>query len=462
MDHEAKEAALRIFVPRLLKVRLKSSSFRKSSAVSPTFIARSVRRQTSFRGRFRGLFREEEEITKSRKKADFELTHGCVFLSLCDAYQTHIQGVKSRKDSQLEALFPAFKSVSASCGARGDDNSLVSAFRKVYEEQTRSRVWMDEKELKSLGEELRYYLSNKDSEYYKEKGGMPLQFGSADEEIGFVFLMEALRFGSRYDRVLEDKTRSKRGVRDTIQFGLMAMFISGKPPHLADHLINNSTNHEISVNFDFPIHESQALDFAKLGGVYKDVDGPLAPLATAIGKSMTEMGVLLRSRQMNHLGELVVKLYLQLKDKTATEFAKVIAKTLPTTFGDESNGLPFLSKAQHCVYSLATRFPDRFADLKGLDDLHAIADAELAFALRKLGVLRVAQDLQEKIDSETHVKLSSGGKEELALRVGALLAVHEMATKSINRVVASQWICDKAINIVHPLFRAHLCETMAY
>jgi hypothetical protein len=342
-----------------------------------------------------------------------------------------------------------------------DKNDPFQVIAFEYKTHTRSKVWVDEKALGVLGEELRFYLGRDDSTSAKLfQEGMPLQFDSDEEQIGFVFLMEALRFGSCYDRLLEQKTRSKRGAKETIQFGLMSMFISGKPPQMADNLINCSTPHEIATNFDFPIHESQALDFAKLGGVYKDVDGPLTPFANAISRIMNELGMLLRSRQMNHLGQLALQIYSQ-TDKSGWSFAKALAKALPITFGDESHGLSFLSKAQRTATVLGERFPQKF-QLVNTNRMTALADAELVFSLRKLGVIRLISELEQKIDSENANRIPAGSKEEFSLRVGALDAVHKMTKGQIRNPVASEWIIEKAVNIVSTTCRIHLTETLAY
>ena len=352
-------------------------------------------------------------------------------------------------------MFPQFNSKKLLFNPDPSDVFYVINYK--YQSLSKQKVSIDEKEVNLLREELAYFFKSLTS---KKKESLPLQFGSLEEEVGFIFLLEALRFGSRFDRLLEERSPGKRNSHEVIQFGLISSFISGKSPQFADFLVNCTTAHQVGTVFEFPVHESQPLEFAKFGGVYKDVEGPLSPFANQIARALNEMGILLRARQMNHLGELVSFIYSK-SNNDAWNFANQLAKLLPITFGDEIHEVPFLCKAQRIVGVLVDRFPENF-HFKNLNRLTALVDANLIFGLRKLGVLKLSENLEKRIDSENPETLTYGGDVEFALRIAAMHAVHLITQGKYRDDISTDWLIDKSVAIVHQRFRIHQTETLFY
>ena len=245
--------------------------------------------------------------------------------------------------------------------------------------------------------------------------GMPLNFASPLEEEGFLCLIEALRCGSLFDSTLDAMSKSQTA-HEAVLFGLISMFISGAKPDSADFL-NSTTAFSVATSLNIPIHESKALSFAKLGGVYEDVDGPLKPFVDLLCKQMHEMGMLLRSRGADRLGQLMSP------HASAAALVDFLSKCLPFTFKDEAHGLRFNVKANRLAEEVAlrwARFPVPNVPL---------ADAELVAACRQAGVICVVSPtLLEKIDSGQ--PLISGSVEETALRAACVAAVTELALLS--------------------------------
>ena len=69
-------------------------------------------------------------------------------------------------------------------------------------------------------------------------------------------------------------------------------------PHYADALVE-ATPYNVSIHFDFPIHDSKPVDFAQSGGVYEEVDNELKAFAVMLAQAMNEMGLNLRARQVS-------------------------------------------------------------------------------------------------------------------------------------------------------------------
>jgi len=245
--------------------------------------------------------------------------------------------------------------------------------------------------------------------------GMPLNFASPLEEEGFLFLIEALRCGALFDSTLDAVSKGKTA-HETVLFGLISMFISGAKPDSADFL-NSATAFAVATSLNVPIHESKALGFAKLGGVYEDVDGPLKPFVDLLCKQMHEMGMLLRSRGADRLGQLLSR------HESAAALVDFLSKCLPFTFKDEAHGLRFNVKANKLAEEVALRWA-RFP----VPDV-PLADAELVAACRQAGVILVASSsLTQKLDSGQ--PLISGSVEETALRAACVAAVAELAALS--------------------------------
>lgn len=274
--------------------------------------------------------------------------------------------------------------------------------------------------------------------------------------------MNALRLGSRFDRYLHEQSRNKRDAYDTVEYGILGMFIGGKKPQHADGLVDASTPFGIASHFDFPIHESKNLPFAQMGGVTQDVDGPLLPFAQAVSRCMNEMGTLLRARRLENLGQLALHVYEKENGKKSPQvFAETMARILPVTFGDANNDFAFLCKARRTVHELATRFPETFIFEETSEPI-ALADANLVFALRILGVLKVSKDFADRLDSEHPNTISFGGRDEFALRMAAVEAVHALTKGQVPDDDASEWLVEKSKLLLHTKLRRHLCETTAY
>lgn len=309
-------------------------------------------------------------------------------------------------------------------------------------------IWVDEQEAERLGEE---YAIHAKLHPASEPIGMPLNFASVEDEIGFVFVNEALRFGSRYDRLLQQHAKRLKNAKDMFQFGLLGSFLSSKSLHLADSMLAICNDpHAIGTTFDFPVHQNEALDFAKLGGVYREVDGPLHPFAKQIGRVLNEMGILCRSRGVDCVGGLA----LGLGRKSLDQFAGELAKVLPLTFGGDSLGP---CKATRLGVLLATRFPGQFPFDLGAG-VRPLPDPELVFALRKLGALRLGDELQAKVDQSPEPVLSA--QESDLLRLWAGKAVEQMGAKRGDW--AGDWVVEKAHEVVSLSIRKHLCDSVHF
>ncbi|KAH9251834.1 hypothetical protein BASA81_010277 [Batrachochytrium salamandrivorans] len=282
---------------------------------------------------------------------------------------------------------------------------------------------------------------------------MPLNFATLEDEVGFVFVNEALRFGSRYDKLLQQHAKRTKSAKDMFQFGLLGSFISAKSLHLADNMLAICNDpHAIGITFDFPVHQNEALDFAKLGGVYREVDGPLHPFAKQIGRVLNEMGILCRSRGVDCVGGLA--LGIQPGCKTLNQFATELAKALPITFGGD--GL-WPCKAIRLGVLLATRFPEQFPfDLSA--GVRPLPDPELVFALRKLGALRLGDELQSKVDQSPELVLSA--QESDLLRLWAGKVVERMGVSRGD--LAGDWVVEKAHQVVSLSIRKHQCESLHF
>jgi hypothetical protein len=293
--------------------------------------------------------------------------------------------------------------------------------------------------------------------------GMPLSFASEQEEAAFVILVQALRCGSGFDAVLAKLARG-RSAHETVLFGLIGMYISNARPYAAEAL-NQASAHALSVALNVPIHESKQLEFAKLGGVYQDVDGPLKPFADLLCRQMHEMGARLRSRGCDTLADL-------LKPCTsAADVVDMLVIALPLTFADQFRPQPGGSGGGACFHAKAQRVAAelgaRFRTFPDAHELTAFADAELVAALRYAGVMSVGADLAARIArGET---LVNGGMDETALRVCAVLAVDALCTlagvsaQAVQRHVVKAYVeaCGSA-GVQPPPPRQHLCQTAAY
>jgi len=265
-----------------------------------------------------------------------------------------------------------------------------------------------------------------------------------------VFLIHALRFGSSFDPLLQKMNR--RASYETLLFGLISMYISGSKPYSADFL-NQASPHAVSVSLDIPIHESKALEFAKLGGVYQDVDGPLKPFADSLCKQMHELGMFLRSRGFDHLGELIPV------NATAQSLVDFLVKNLPLTFKDEAFGFGFNVKAKR----LAAEFSQHFNRFPLPDKSFALfVDAELVAACRQAGLVRTSQELSLKIASGQ--ALIRDSNEEAALRAATqkaltmLVDLSQTDALSVQRFLLDRYH-DASLTTRIPI---HLCATSAY
>lgn len=331
-------------------------------------------------------------------------------------------------------------------------------FSQLYRSETHRLASVDDIEVGKVGEEVAAYLKSEQGD--SAAPSLPLNFASVQEEIGFIFLEEALRCGCMYDRLLTTQAPGRRASSETVQFGLLSMFISGKPPFKSDHLLELSDAHAVGGAFEFPTHESKALDFAQLGGVYQDVDGPLHPFALIISRQASEMGVLLRSRGMDHLGELALDIFKH-ADGNLNKFSSELAACLPNTFRDEAKGIKFHTKAQRVASVLMHRFPSHFPfSPESCANFTGFANAELCLALRNLGVVRLAPQVEQVIDSEQQI-LKYGNDIEVALRVACLEALARM-TMLTRKDQASLFLLDKGKTVAHGNSRLHLCSTMYY
>jgi hypothetical protein len=311
--------------------------------------------------------------------------------------------------------------------------------------------------------------------------GLPLNFPSEIDELGFTFLLDALNFGTGYEILLRNSKPHKqqqRGIHETIQFGLLSMFISSNanPPYSADALVQ-TTPHSVSVTFDFPIHESQPVSFATFGGVYQDVDGPLRSLAVMFSQVMNELGMTLRARGFPTLGDFIMA-HIP-KCKSGKDLVSVLVEAFPVTFGDaymDGTGqlIRFDAKARRTVIHLCQQFPKFIPFSVESVGGGPVVDAKLVAALRRSGMLFVENRLVHVIDV-LRERLERGGNDELALRLGALKCLEVLVEGSdgislfeMGERVIRVWggenssISSSSSNNGDVIINEHLCATMAY
>jgi len=188
---------------------------------------------------------------------------------------------------------------------------------------------------------------------------MPLKFPDLKSEITMIALLNLLDFGRSYNKILMDTV--SRNAQDTILFGCMGMHLSGKKLD-ADFLLGMTVT-SVGQFFSIPVTvEEKVMD-----AVYKDSPGPLHPFADSIRKVMNDTGRVLKSLQVECLGEYILKVttsHTKYK-KSAVGLVNCLADTFPM-FQDiqrlkdsaklENDELPFVRKAQKLVLSLFSRF----------------------------------------------------------------------------------------------------------
>ncbi|MGB9623740.1 MAG: queuosine 5'-phosphate N-glycosylase/hydrolase [Phycisphaerae bacterium] len=130
----------------------------------------------------------------------------------------------------------------------------------------------------------------------------------------------------------------------------------------------------------------------------------------------------------------------------AAEIARTLARTFPS-FADraecEGQTVWILKRAQICAADIAVAMKAAGGpEITGLERLTAFADYRLPQALRHLGIMRLEQGLEERI--ERGDEIPAGSREEIELRVHTIHGVERMhqalAARGIEKAV---WLIDE-------------------
>eukprot|EP01065_Artemidia_motanka_P037364 TRINITY_DN4580_c0_g1_i1.p1 TRINITY_DN4580_c0_g1~~TRINITY_DN4580_c0_g1_i1.p1 ORF type:complete len:360 (+),score=139.80 TRINITY_DN4580_c0_g1_i1:56-1081(+) len=242
------------------------------------------------------------------------------------------------------------------------------------------------------------------------------KFESDTQEAGLITLAHALDFGGGWRQELH--AHHGKGAWLTVKPGIEALH-SLCPQLRADWLA------ELSVG--------EVADAFKLGSE------AVRPLAELLHKVCVEVGTQVRAAGHATLPEWV-EARVGAHQGTGTPAALLVRDLVcafPFTFCDKHDfrgrTVHFYKKAQLVVGELHHRFRDtdaryNFADG---DRLTAFIDNVICATLRKLRVVRVTDELAERID--THQPLPSGSEDEVALRAAAMSGV-----EAVVRAVAAR------------------------
>jgi hypothetical protein len=127
--------------------------------------------------------------------------------------------------------------------------------------------------------------------------GYPLSFPSRFEEVNFIATTQLLNIGSGFREALHSATG--RGAWDTIMFGCIGMYLSGR--RLDADYFCNITLSDIESTFGIPLSVDKEIS----GPIKMSVAGPLKPLAQHIYYALTETGRVLRARGFASLGHMI-------------------------------------------------------------------------------------------------------------------------------------------------------------
>ena len=168
-----------------------------------------------------------------------------------------------------------------------------------------------------------------------------------------------------------------------------------------------------------------------MDAVYQDEAGPLQPLAERIKRVFNEVGKVLRARQLESLGQFVIK---SVTHPTFKHSAKALIQSLVDSFQGfrdsvEVNGQThaFSRKASQAATDLFVRFAaedDRF-DFKDMVQIPVSADSKLVYVLRQFGLLQLEDKLREKVDEERE-EVEESSKDEFYLRASAICAAQKL------------------------------------
>lgn len=251
---------------------------------------------------------------------------------------------------------------------------------------------------------------------------LPLSFSDDIARLNFISLWCLLSFGHGFRKELHEACN--RGTADTILYGMIAMFISGKP--LDAHFLMTINASEIAGFFGLPVVQEKLIQGSSaLSTVKRHV---LFAFAEQIANVLNSTGKILRLRQCTSLGLLVHEILKE--SNSAAHLVQAIASIIPA-FNDRNEDALFMKKAQlltNELYSRRNEFSLDLSKLMQFDDIDQttlLPDNVLPTVLTNIGILEVSEALDAKTRNGVDIDDTLGS----ALRAATIVAGEDITSQ---------------------------------
>jgi hypothetical protein len=212
--------------------------------------------------------------------------------------------------------------------------------------------------------------------------------------------------------------------------GIEAMYREN--PSLSAEWLSSRTAKDVSKLFSISVVDDDGDSTERVNAAAKELVPfvqQLTDVINEVGGSIGRQGFdTVESWLVHHMNEAASS---SDSGNTAGQLVKNLVESFPSTFDDKYvlKGRPvtLYKKAQLVVGELYHRFrkEDPRYDFPDGGKLTAFIDNVIVAVLRKLGVVKCSQELEQKIES--HVELMSGSEEEVSLRAAAMIGVETIS-----------------------------------